>query len=261
MRTRIAGRVLGCFLLVLMVGCEREKPPVKVGFVGGLTGRFSDLGTAGRNGVMLAVEEVNSAGGMGGRTVELITKDDRQDPKTATEVDKALIQEGVVAIIGHMTSAMSIAAVPLINAEKVLMISPTTSTGQLTGKDDWFLRTMVPTGDLPRKLAEYAHDGLGPDRMAAIYDLANRAYAEDKERFVARFGAEPSFAAIFGYEAARVLFEALSKSSDPRTLKETILKQKKFQGVQGDFEMDEYGDARRGFFLITVLQGGFKTME
>jgi branched-chain amino acid transport system substrate-binding protein len=76
-----------------MIGCEKKKEPIKVGFVGGLTGRLSDLGSGGRNGVMLAVEEINNAGGISGRPVELITKDDKQDPEVAVKVDKELIDE------------------------------------------------------------------------------------------------------------------------------------------------------------------------
>jgi branched-chain amino acid transport system substrate-binding protein len=357
--------------LALIWGCQGEKPPIKVGFAGGLTGRYSDLGTNGRNGVILAVEEVNQAGGINGRPVELISKDDQQDPETAIKVDRELIDKGVVAIIGHMTSAMSIAAVPLIDKSKVVMISPTTSTNQLTGKDDWFLRVYAPSRAGPLSLAEYARSRVGLSRVAAVYDLSNRVYTEDyvatfrsrfeelggsmtatetyiagadvrldnlaerlaqahpegvliaanamdaamlcqqlrkagadlpifasgwamtqdflhqggravegvafeeaydrdsrqetyvtfKERFTNRFGAEPSFAAMFGYEAARVLFAALSKDPDVRALKETILKQKRFQGLQGDFEIDEYGDARRRHLLITVSEGRFKIME
>lgn len=185
MKNRIKGRI-GCFLIVLpliflttgLSGCERKREPIKVGFVGGLTGRHSDLGTAGRNGVILAVEEVNEAGGIHGRPVELITKDDKQDPETAVKVDKELIQEGVVAIIGHMTSAMSVAALPLINKEKMLMISPTTSTDELSGMDDFFVRVMAPNNAETDHLARYAFEKAGLRKMAVAYDLSNRAYTE-----------------------------------------------------------------------------------
>ena len=55
-------------LITMLVGCDRKKP-IKVGFVGDLTGHVSDLGIAGRNGVVLAVEEVNKAGGIHGRPI------------------------------------------------------------------------------------------------------------------------------------------------------------------------------------------------
>ncbi|HKI49124.1 MAG TPA: ABC transporter substrate-binding protein, partial [Desulfobacteria bacterium] len=53
-------------LVSAAIGCEKKENPIKVGFVGGLTGRLSDLGTAGRNGVILAVEEINGKGGIHG---------------------------------------------------------------------------------------------------------------------------------------------------------------------------------------------------
>jgi CheY-like chemotaxis protein len=79
-------------------GCKGNKGPIKVGFVGGLTGRLSDLGIEGRDGVILAVEEVNQAGGIRGRPVELITKDDRSDPETAVKVAEDNITNQQVAL-------------------------------------------------------------------------------------------------------------------------------------------------------------------
>lgn len=366
---------LAVFILSILIsaaiGCEKKENPIKVGFVGGLTGRLSDLGTAGRNGVILAVEEINSRGGIDGRPVELITKDDKQDPKEALRVDRELIDEGVVAIIGHMTSAMSMAVLPFINKEKILMISPTTSTNKLTGIDDYFIRVIPPNKSQTDHLASQASKVMGLKRMAAIYDLSNRAYTEEffnnfrqefeglggkiihaetftsgkdvdfvksadlllkpdpdgvlivtggpdaamisqrirmtgskvpiiscgwamtadlihdggpavegvifsqlfnresrqktylkfRKRFEERFGEAPNFAAAHGYEAALALFKALSKNADPQELKATILQQDMFEGVQGDFKVDKYGDPQRKRFLITVKNGQFQTAE
>jgi branched-chain amino acid transport system substrate-binding protein len=352
-------------------GCETRKEPVKVGFVGGLTGRHSDLGTAGRNGVLLAVEALNAEGGIDGRPVELITRDDRQDPEKAVQADKELIREGVVAIIGHMTSAMSMAALPLMNKEKMPMISPTTSTNQLTGKDDYFFRITDPNKAETDHLARHAYERMGLKRLSAIYDLSNRAFSEgyyqnfkaalermgggmahvetfsskpgadfqeniaalrrqdadgllivagaldtamicqqirkagskmpilssgwamtedliyqggsaveevvfshliDKEsrdkgyldfkkRFKERFGHEPSFAAIHGYVAARVLFQALSSTTDPEKLKKVLLDGKTIHSIVGDFEIDQYGDPKRPRYLTIVRNGRFKTLD
>ena len=51
-------------------GCDKKKQSLKIGFVGSLTGQFSDLGLAGRNGAILAVEQINKTGGIQGRRVE-----------------------------------------------------------------------------------------------------------------------------------------------------------------------------------------------
>ena len=78
------------FIFVFSLGCERSKPPIKIGLAGGLTGRHADLGINGRNGALYAVDEINRSGGINGRTVELISKDDKQDPDVARQVDREL---------------------------------------------------------------------------------------------------------------------------------------------------------------------------
>ena len=98
--------VIISFVIIIFPAVENfgsgGKPPVKLGFVGGLTGKLSDMGTAVRNGVILAVEEANKEGGINGRQIVLITRDDKNDPEIALAVDRELINEGVVAIIGHI---------------------------------------------------------------------------------------------------------------------------------------------------------------
>ncbi|MBU2547010.1 MAG: ABC transporter substrate-binding protein [Proteobacteria bacterium] len=172
---------LVCLLIGLAIGCDSHKP-IKVGFVGGLTGRLSDLGIAGRNGVILAVDEINQTGGIHGRRVELIAKDDRQDPRAAVKADRELIEAGVAAIIGHMTSSMSVAAVPLINQARMVMISPTTSTDKLSGRDDYFFRVTQPNRFQAEQLASLAGSRMHLSRIAAICDLSNRPYSENMVR-------------------------------------------------------------------------------
>jgi branched-chain amino acid transport system substrate-binding protein len=158
------------------LGCRRLAP-VRIGYVGSLTGPEAEMSISGRNGVILAVEQINESGGINGRPVVLITKDDRQDESVAVAVDKELIKEGVVAIIGHMTSAMSLAVLPVINAEKILMISPASSTDALTGIDDYFFRVVNSHRSQTDRLADYAFKTMGMKRMASITDLSNPEYS------------------------------------------------------------------------------------
>lgn len=166
------------------MSCEGIKEPVCIGFVGALTGRYSDLGVSGRDGVILAVEQKNRAGGLLGRPIRLFARDDRQDPRVAVEVDQELINSGVIAIIGHMTSAMSMAALPLLENTQTVMISPTTSSALLSGKKDFFFRLYEPIDDEVLGLAQWVLKQKGITRMAALYDLANEAFARD---YVERF--------------------------------------------------------------------------
>ena len=75
--------ILLIIILVSSITCCSPKEPVKIGFLGGVSGRVADLGIAGRNGALLAVEMRNKAGGLNGRTVELLVEDDQQDAEQA----------------------------------------------------------------------------------------------------------------------------------------------------------------------------------
>lgn len=171
--------VLPAVLLTALIlsGCS-EKEPLRIGFAGGLSGRVADLGISGRNGAILAVEQRNRDGGVGGRAVRLIVRDDEQEAETARSVDRELIDLGVQAIVGHMTSSMTMAAVDLVNESGTIMVSPTTTTTYLTGKDDNFLRVTATTREYATKMARYLRGKLDPAAVAVVYDLGNREYTE-----------------------------------------------------------------------------------
>jgi len=160
-----------------VIGCSEQKP-IKIGFVGGLSGRVADLGIGGRDGALLAVEHWNQNGGVNDRAVQLLVRDDQQNVETARKIVKQLLSEGVVAIIGHMTSSMSVTTVPLVNAAQIPMISPTTTTTALEGLDDYFFRVIASTTNYARKNARYQFETLGRRRISAVLDTSNRAYTE-----------------------------------------------------------------------------------
>lgn len=165
-----------CLTAITLSSCEKEE--IKVGFSGCLTGRLSDMGIAGRDGALLAVSQLNEQGGIGGRKVRLIVKDDKQEAATAITVDQELIDEGVVAIIGHMTSSMSLAVLELINREKIVMISPTSTSNQLTGLDDYFIRTALPDRIQIKQTANLAINKLNLGKIAILHDISNKAFTE-----------------------------------------------------------------------------------
>lgn len=155
-----------------------EQPPVKIGFVGGLSGRVADLGLAARNGAILAIEEQNRAGGINGKDVQLIVMDDKQDSVVARKAVATLLKQNVDAIIGPLTSSMSKATIPLANEQQVVMISPTTTTEELTGLDDYFFRVVASTHHYANHHAFHLHNEMGINKMSVIYDLNNKSFAE-----------------------------------------------------------------------------------
>lgn len=197
-------------------GCSRPEP-VRIGYVGSLTGREAETSVSGRNGVVLAVEQINQAGGINGRPVDLIVKDDQQDESVAVAVDKELIREGVIAIIGHMASAMSLAVLPVINAEKILMISPASSTDALTGIDDYFFRVVNSHRAQTDRLADYAFKTMGMKRMVGITDLSNPEYSGG---FCHNFQAE--FEYLGGEFIKMVSFSSTPEVLDPDLAQQLI---------------------------------------
>ncbi len=175
--TRLSVTAFVLFVALFLVSCT-EDAPIKIGFVAGLTGRVADLGVAGRDAVTFAIEEQNQAGGILGRPLELVTRDDQQDVKTLKRAVEELIDQHVVAIIGPLTSSMAVVAQPLVNANKVLMISPTAKTDQLSGLDDYFLRVTDPISKNAQKLASHVTQEMDLKRFAVVYDLSNRAFTE-----------------------------------------------------------------------------------
>lgn len=164
-------------LLGLLAACT-PKEPVRLGFISGMSGRVADLGVAGRNGAMLAIEQRNAAGGIQGRTVELVVKDDGQNPEIARKAVAELLNSRLELIIGPMTSSIAMAVLDQVNASRSILLSPTVTTTALTGKDDNFLRVIGDTRSYATKAAGYQAVKLGRRSVAVIYDLNNRSYTE-----------------------------------------------------------------------------------
>jgi branched-chain amino acid transport system substrate-binding protein len=121
-----------------------------IGYAGSLSGLNSDLSVSGRNGAMLAVQDINAKGGVNGREVILNSKDDMNNPDQALAVDKEFYSEGINLIIGHMTSQMAEKSVPYINDNHMLMMSPTIAVDNLSGQDDYFFR-VIPSNKTQAK--------------------------------------------------------------------------------------------------------------
>lgn len=190
MRAGLIWVILGGVLTVgIAVVLLRPSPPVLVGFSGPLTGVNSDLGVQGRNGAQLAIEHINAEGGINGHQLELLSMDDGPTAESARDADSALLRQGVVAIIGHMTSNQAIAGLPVVEQHGAVMIAPTVSTPLLTGKRDGFFRLMPDNDSWAYATADYAL-AQGLKTVSVIYETANQAFAGSfVDGFVTQFEA------------------------------------------------------------------------
>ena len=172
-------RTLGLFaaLLVLATGCDAPKP-IEVGFIGGLSGRVADLGVAGLDGVRLAIEEQNRKGGIAGHPIQLTAEDDRQDAEAARTGFDALAGRPVEAIIGPMTSAMAVTLAPIATERRIALLSPTVTTRDLAGQDDYFLRVIADTRQYAEASAKSHWQQRNIKSFVILADQLNRSYTE-----------------------------------------------------------------------------------
>lgn len=159
----------------VLAGCG-PKEAVKIGFIGGLTSRNSDNGQAGLNGVTLAVEQFNRSGGLNGQLIELVAKDDAQNPETAANSSRELVNARVEAVIGPFTSSMASVIVPITSQAGILQISPTITSMDFYGKDDNLFRINRTTWD---NASDYAKimQSLGQVRTAVAFDTRNLIFS------------------------------------------------------------------------------------
>lgn len=177
--SKIWGRVFAAGILLLVLSSCASQAPIRIGFVAGLTGPNAALGVDGRDGALLAVEKINTEGGVNGRLIELIVRDDLGTSEGSIAADHQLIQnEGMFVIVGHMTSSAMMAAWAEIKDSGVVFLSPTVSTPQLSGIEDNFFRLIPVNSAFAEKLAEYAVNELDQKKVAIFYDIDNAAFTD-----------------------------------------------------------------------------------
>ncbi|MFW5830517.1 MAG: ABC transporter substrate-binding protein [Planctomycetota bacterium] len=154
-----------------------QQKPIELGIIGSLTGRFSALGTTGRDGAMLAVEQLNAAGGIHGRRIELHVADDGGQTATAVEAMQDLSQTGIQAIIGPLTSACAEAIRPLADDERILVVTGTASSQHLAETDDFLIRLHPSTARYGSRMSELL-ELAAMRRIATIHDTNAASYAQ-----------------------------------------------------------------------------------
>jgi len=165
-------------LLIIFLWEHNKNIPIIIGFSAQLTGSQAELGVQERNGAQLAVDKINESGGIGGRKISLIVNDDRGMAKTAEVGDKELIEKGVVAIIGHATTAQTLEGLKETNLANIIMIGATVSTPELSGIDDYFFRVHPSFKNSAQTLAKHIYDRNRISRMVIIYDEDNTSYSK-----------------------------------------------------------------------------------
>jgi len=175
--------------------------PIKIGLSGPFTGGSSPMGVSMRDGVKLAAAEINAKGGVLGRKIELIERDDQADNGRGVQVTQELInKEGVVAAMGFINTGVSLAAQRFYQEAKIPVIN-NVATGSIVTKqflppefpDNYVFRTSANDTIQSSMIVEQAIDVRKYKKVAILADSTNYGQLgrEDLEKALAAKGIKP----------------------------------------------------------------------
>lgn len=174
------GILLLGLLLLVAPGCgqvsnsaqssaDNTAQPIKIGWLGPLTGDSASIGQDALKASQLAVEEINSAGGVNGRPLELVAEDGQCDGKTAANAGAKLItSDQVPVIIGGECSGETLAVAPMAEQNKTVLFSPCSSAPAVTDAGDYTFRSYPSDNFQGRFAAEYVYNTLGKHTVAVL---------------------------------------------------------------------------------------------
>ncbi|MEY4387422.1 MAG: hypothetical protein RLY20_2705 [Verrucomicrobiota bacterium] len=186
---------------LLLAGCNKpagEQPGaggdnIKIGEFASLTGKDATFGVSSHEGTLMAIEEINAAGGVLGRKLQLLTEDNQcKAGETATVVNKLIARDSVVAMLGEVASSRSLEAAPICQANKIPMISPSSTNPKVTETGDYVFRVCFIDPFQGTVMANFATKTLKAKRVAVLTDVKSD-YSKGlakffKERFLANGG-------------------------------------------------------------------------
>ena len=191
--------LLLCALAVLaMFSCTPQQnvedhSTIQIGFFGDLTGPTFNFGLSAKNGVLMAADEINQAGGINGHKIDIVIEDDKGSPEEAAQVAGKLIDRyKVVAIIGAGASGNSLAAAPKAQSARVPLIAPSSTNPAVTQAGDYIFRACFIDAFQGEVMAKFAANTLQAKKAAIMLDF-NSPYSRGLTEFF-----ELSFAKLNG---------------------------------------------------------------
>lgn len=242
-RTVVAGLVLSA--IAAAAGPASAAEPLVVGLFGPMSGERSALGTRFQEGVSTYVDEVNAAGGIAGRPLEIRVEDSRGNPREAANIAQKFAQEGdMLAVVGGWSSTESMAAAPILADAHMPQISPTASHPHFTEISDYQFRISNTQKSLAVVHADMLVKTLGMKRIAILY------FQDDWGSYVNGSTAEK----VAGLGGEVVLQEAMiPETRDFRALVTKV----KSSGADGIFLASHYVES--AVFMQQLRQAGIET--
>jgi branched-chain amino acid transport system substrate-binding protein len=147
---------------------------IKVGHYGSLTGSEATFGKSTSAGIHLAIDEINAAGGIGGKKVALVEYDTKGEAREAGAVVTRLVtSDQVAAVLGEVASSLSLAGAPVCQQYKVPMISPSSTNPKVTLVGDYIFRTAFIDPFQGMVGAKYAYENKNARRAAVLIEQSS----------------------------------------------------------------------------------------
>ena len=156
-------------LVIAASAMAGDEGPIKIGHFGSLTGKDAAFGVASRKGILLAIEEINAAGGLLGRKVEYVGEDIQSKAgESATAVKKLISRDKVVAILGGNPSSNSLEAAPLCQRARIPMMAISSTNPKVTTIGDYIFRICFIDPFQGAVLGRFAREHLRAQRIALL---------------------------------------------------------------------------------------------
>ncbi|HXF37024.1 MAG TPA: ABC transporter substrate-binding protein [Actinomycetota bacterium] len=144
----------------------------KIGFTGTLSGEFASYAVEMRQGVELAVDEINAAGGVEGARVEIVVADDRGEPSQGPVVAQRFCDdEDIKVVLGYSFSSVALAAVPVYDRCGLPVLASAVTSPDLSGSSRYFFRNVLTDAVQGAQMGRYAVDVLGFRRIATLHQV------------------------------------------------------------------------------------------
>ncbi len=181
-----------CMFAVSMVTAASAAETFKIGVAGAHSGDLASYGLPTVKATQVVVEDINAQGGINGAKVEILVEDDVCKPEVATNTATKLVSEKVNAVIGHICSGATKAALPIYRDADILVISPSATNPELTQSGDYpnFYRTIASDDAQARLEVDFATDVLKLKKIAVIHDKGDygKGLAEYAKKFIEEGG-------------------------------------------------------------------------
>jgi len=181
---------------------------IVLGHYASMTGGEATFGRSTDNGIHLAIDEINQAGGVHGKKVRVITYDDKgEKPEAGTAVTRLVTKDQVVAVLGEVASSLSLVAAPICQEYEIPMVSPSSTNAEVTKKGDMIFRVCFIDSFQGYVCAKFAreHEGLKAAKAAILFDQT-QAYA---------VGLQEDFATAFTQQGGEIVSKQAYQKGDP----------------------------------------------